>query len=557
MYAYFDFCCYYCTYPENKENFSMNSPLVSILMPCYNNADYIGEAIESILCQSLQDFELIVLDDCSTDNSAEIISSFADKRIFYHHNEQNMGLANNLNIGIRMARGKYIARMDGDDISLPDRLKTQIDFLETHPDIALCSCGMEMFGKDNMVWIRQADYEQVKITMLFYSPILHASSVWRRASFERHNLYYRQDAFPAEDYDLWARAVFHCKLVNIPQVLYKYRIHGEQVTKTDSRSSLREHQIRTEYLRRTLPSLNDDDVYSIIQSIEKKNSSLREMNNAFRRMLYSNRQTNFFNQKYLKHRLEKILFASIDDLYVKRNYSFLIREIGCRQTFLYYMRTKKLKYIKLLRLIKEKLDDKNINFVKSAFIIFRNISGSGILLRYNKMGFNVSKKADIYIESGKFSLNKPWSESNPYCSLLFMDKGAQLNIKNTFDIYSGAKIYINKGAVLNLGSSYINHNLNISCFERIDIGKRVAISENVTIRDSDNHQIVGTGRPVSAPIVIGNHVWIGMNVTILKGVTIGSGAIIAAGSVVNKDVPQNVLVAGVPAKIIKNDIEWN
>ena len=144
----------------------MNSPLVSILMPCYNNADYIGEAIESILCQSLQDFELIVLDDCSTDNSAEIISSFADERIVYHHNEQNMGLANNLNIGIRMACGKYIARMDGDDISLPDRLKTQIDFLETHPDIALCSCGMEMFGKDNMVWIRQADYEQVKIVRM-------------------------------------------------------------------------------------------------------------------------------------------------------------------------------------------------------------------------------------------------------------------------------------------------------------------------------------------------------------------------------------------------------
>lgn len=324
----------------------MNSPLVSILMPCYNNADYIGEAIESILCQSLQDFELIVLDDCSTDNSAEIISSFADERIVYHHNEQNMGLANNLNIGIRMACGKYIARMDGDDISLPDRLKTQIDFLETHPDIALCSCGMEMFGKDNMVWIRQADYEQVKITMLFYSPILHASSVWRRASFERHNLYYRQDAFPAEDYDLWARAVFHCKLVNIPQVMYKYRIHGEQVTKTDSRSSLREHQIRTEYLRRALPSLNDDDVYSIIQSIEKKNSSLRDMNNAFGRMLYSNRHTNFFNHKYLKHRLEKILFASIDDLYPKRSCSFLIREIGCRQTFLYCMRAIIFKFIK-------------------------------------------------------------------------------------------------------------------------------------------------------------------------------------------------------------------
>ena len=322
-----------------------NTPLVSVLMPCYNNADYIGEAIESILCQSLQDFELIVLDDCSTDNSAEIISSFADERIVYHCNERNMGLANNLNIGLEIARGKYIVRMDGDDISLPDRLKTQIDFLETHPDIDLCSCGMEMFGKDNKVWIRETDYEQVKITMLFYSPILHASSVWRRSSFERHNLYYRQGTFPAEDYDLWARAIFHCKLVNIPQVLYKYRIHGEQVTKTDSRSSLREHRIRTEYLRRALPSLSDDDVYAIIQSMEKKKSSLRDMNNAFRRMLYSNRQTNFFNHKYLKHRLKKVLFTSVDGLSAKKNCFFLLREIGCKQTFLYRMRTIKRKII--------------------------------------------------------------------------------------------------------------------------------------------------------------------------------------------------------------------
>lgn len=322
------------------------SPTISVLMPVYNVEAYIGEAVESILAQTFTNFELIILDDCSTDKTSDIVSTFSDSRIRYIKQPRNLGLSENLNTGIRMARGKYIARMDGDDISLPDRLKTQIDFLETHPDIALCSCGMEMFGKDNMVWIRQADYEQVKITMLFYSPILHASSVWRRASFERHNLYYRQDAFPAEDYDLWARAVFHCKLVNIPQVMYKYRIHGEQVTKTDSRSSLREHQIRTEYLRRALPSLNDDDVYAIIQSIEKKNSSLRDMNNAFRRMLYSNRQANFFNHKYLKHRLEKILFASIDDLYPNRSCSFLIREIGCRQTFLYCMRAIMFKYIK-------------------------------------------------------------------------------------------------------------------------------------------------------------------------------------------------------------------
>ena len=103
-----------------------------------------------------------------------------------------------------------------------------------------------------------------------------------------------------------------------------------------------------------------------------------------------------------------------------------------------------------------------------------------------------------------------------------MGNNATLDVNGTFDIYSGAKIYINKNATLSLGGGYINNNLNISCFEQIEIGEGVVISENVTIRDSDDHESVGNSKPITQPIKIGNHVWIGMNVTILKGVTIGN-----------------------------------
>ena len=103
---------------------------------------------------------------------------------------------------------------------------------------------------------------------------------------------------------------------------------------------------------------------------------------------------------------------------------------------------------------------------------------------------------------------------------------------------------------------YINRNCRIKCFNRIEIGKQVAISENVTLRDSDVHKITGSTNSNTKPIKIGNHVWIGTNSIILKSVSIGDGAVVAAGSLVNKDVPSRSLVAGIPAKIIRSSVEW-
>jgi len=108
---------------------------------------------------------------------------------------------------------------------------------------------------------------------------------------------------------------------------------------------------------------------------------------------------------------------------------------------------------------------------------------------------------------------------------------------------------------LNIGEGYINNKVTIDCFDSITIGNGVAISKGVTIRDSDNHSINGS-KKISAPIIIEDHVWIGLNATILKGVRIGSGAVVAAGAVVTRDVPENAIVGGVPARIIKENVSW-
>lgn len=284
-------------------------PSVSILMPVYNAEPYLSEAIQSMLNQTYADFELIILDDCSTDRSAEVVQTFSDARIVYHRNEVNSGLANNLNTGLKLATGKYIARMDGDDISLPHRLQTQVDFLESHPDIDLCSCAMQMFGADNQLWVRDRDPEQVKITMMFYSAVLHASSVFRRDVFEKNNLYYNQETFPAEDYDLWARAAFYCRMVNLPDVMYLYRMHRTQVTSTDPRSAEKCREIQIRYLSKALPVLSEKEIVDFVDGfIAYKISEIAEIKvvkNHYLKIVKANASVLFFDQKLLNVRLNK------------------------------------------------------------------------------------------------------------------------------------------------------------------------------------------------------------------------------------------------------------
>lgn len=268
-------------------------PLVSVLMPVYNTASFLREAMDSILSQTFEDFELIVLDDCSPDNAEGVLDAYDDPRIVRYRGEKNVGLSNVLNVGLDMARGKYIARMDSDDISLPNRLQVQMEYLERHPEIDLVSVGMQLFGAKEEVWIREQDPEKVKINALFHSPILHASSVWRKESFERHGLRFRQEMVPAEDYDLWTRALVKgLKLVNLPEVLYKYRIHPSQVTLQTDKTSAKSREVQQQYLRAALPDLSEQAIQAFPQKLWP--------------VFLANLKDGFFDKKLLAKRLYKM-----------------------------------------------------------------------------------------------------------------------------------------------------------------------------------------------------------------------------------------------------------
>ena len=160
------------------------------------------------------------------------------------------------------------------------------------------------------------------------------------------------------------------------------------------------------------------------------------------------------------------------------------------------------------------------------------------------------------INKGRLKLGCTFRGCRYLDSLLCIREGGKLIVNDVLEVYSGFFWSINENATLEIDSLYINYNSNISCYESIKIGKNVYIGEGATIRDSDSHLVVYEGYIMTKPIVISDNVWIGLNATILKGVTVGEGAVIAAGAVVTKDVPPYSMVAGVPAKVVKTNINW-
>lgn len=199
-------------------------------MPVYNAAAHLREAIESILSQSLPDFEFLIVNDASTDGSDAIIREYcrADNRIRYLQNAGPKGASGALNTALDQARGTYVARMDADDISLPVRLERQYEFLERHTDIGVCGTNMELFGAQQAVWRLPEDHNAIRCGLLFTVLIAHATVMMRRAALEEPQARYDDSYAYAEDFELWSRLSGRHRFANVPDVLYRYRKYGQQ-----------------------------------------------------------------------------------------------------------------------------------------------------------------------------------------------------------------------------------------------------------------------------------------------------------------------------------------
>lgn len=208
--------------------------MVSVVLPAYNAGPYIAEAINSILNQTFTDFELIVVNDCSTDTTEQEILAIADSRIQYIKNAQNSGLIYNLNLSFSLAKGKYIVRMDADDISLPTRIAEQVGFMEANTKVGICGTWFESFGTQNTIAQYETENDAIKLRMLYQCHFCHPTVILRKSIIAENNLTYDRAFIHAEDYELWGRMAFMTGFANIGQVLLKYRIHGENVSQKHS-----------------------------------------------------------------------------------------------------------------------------------------------------------------------------------------------------------------------------------------------------------------------------------------------------------------------------------
>ena len=214
-------------------------PKVSVILPAYNAEKYIKEAVDSILGQTFTDFELIIINDCSKDSTEQILLSYTDPRLVYVKNEQNLGVAGTLNKGLSLAKGTYIARMDADDISLPQRFEKQVAYLDAHEKVAVLGTAVELFGEGMPPQVRQFSQvpEQMKVDLFFSCGLAHPSIMMRTEVIRKLGGY--DMAFEGlEDYELWCRVAREHQVTTLPEVLFRYRVHPGQVTKNPSEEYL-------------------------------------------------------------------------------------------------------------------------------------------------------------------------------------------------------------------------------------------------------------------------------------------------------------------------------
>jgi len=220
---------------ENEKN-DMAAPKVSVLMSVYNGERYLCEAIDSILNQTFKDFEFLIINDGSTDRTADIMQSYEDLRIIIINNEKNIGLTKSLNKGLRIAKGKYIARQDADDISLPLRFEKQVDYMDKHTDVVVVSCNIEVIDDGGQTLGRSdraADPGLIAWYLPFYNYIGgHGRTVFRHQPVMKLGGY-SEDLRYSQDYELWLCLAKSHKIAILPDVLVKWRRHDNNISVKD------------------------------------------------------------------------------------------------------------------------------------------------------------------------------------------------------------------------------------------------------------------------------------------------------------------------------------
>jgi glycosyltransferase involved in cell wall biosynthesis len=321
----------------------MITPEISVVMPVYNAEKYLSETIESILNQTHIDFELLILNDKSTDNSLKIIKQYQanDSRIIVIDKEINVGPANLRNEGFRLSKGTFIALMDADDIALPNRFEKQIAVLKNNPEIGVCGTWFTFFGaKKNKVIRHSEKHDAIKISFLHSCGIGNPTVMLRKEAL--NGLEFNNDYVPVEDYDLWSRLLFKTKFYNIPESLLNYRQHDSNISKTkidNVNQSIRKVKINQMSEFGIDSSDAKLEMYLNAVSVKKglSQNDIIDTIKAANYLLKRNEKLNGFNQELLEKQINQTLIRTIRNaskynlsfyIYLKKNEKELFRKIN-------------------------------------------------------------------------------------------------------------------------------------------------------------------------------------------------------------------------------------
>lgn len=291
------------------------SPRVSVIMPVYNGARFLLEAIDSILSQTFDDFELIIINDGSTDDSVAVIDSYRDARIRVVNHESNKGLVFSRNEGIRLARAEFIAWLDCDDVSEMTRLEKQVNFLTDNPNVGLLGSWVSLIDENGVYqgcnWQYETESDVLSILLLFKNRFVQSTVMVRREILTVEM--YREEYPLAEDYDLWVRISKCTKIANFPENLVRYRLHGNSISRERAQemevcveriicSQLTQLEVQADrseielhrYLGREMPINNLDKLNSILSWVKV--------------LVEANNTKNFFESGVFRKVLERLWF---------------------------------------------------------------------------------------------------------------------------------------------------------------------------------------------------------------------------------------------------------
>ncbi|MBO5468261.1 MAG: glycosyltransferase family 2 protein [Lachnospiraceae bacterium] len=279
-------------------------PEISVVLATYNGAQYIGEAINSIIEQTFQDFEFIIIDDASIDQTPSIVKNINDKRIRYFRNKENKGLAYSLARGFNLARGKYIARMDDDDISLPNRFAVQYEYMEKHSDITVCGSWYNEIGRRHGRIILPETSEKLKPYLLFYSPLAHSSWFVRREHLLMDDFNYNVHYRSSQDYDFLERLLNNNrKIACVQQNLLCYRVRKGSITGVSKKIDKNTIKVQRRILQRMSIKMKRRHVYLLNYSKSEKKDCMAFAVFAYRIMV-CNEKCHYFDSVELRRQIK-------------------------------------------------------------------------------------------------------------------------------------------------------------------------------------------------------------------------------------------------------------